>query len=128
MTAAPAVEVRGLEKRFGRFRAVKAIDFSIGRGEIFGFIGANGAGKTTTIKMLCGLLPADGGRAVVAGIDVAADPEGVKRRIGYMCQKFALYGDLTATENVDFFGGIYGLPPERLRARRAGLFRLLELE
>jgi len=128
MTAAPAVEVRGLEKRFGRFRAVKAIDFSIGRGEIFGFIGANGAGKTTTIKMLCGLLPPDGGRAVVAGIDVAADPEGVKRRIGYMCQKFALYGDLTATENVDFFGGIYGLPPERLRARRVGLFRLLDLE
>jgi ABC-2 type transport system ATP-binding protein len=128
MTAAPsAIEVRGLEKRFGRFRAVKAIDFAVGRGEIYGFIGANGAGKSTTIKMLCGLFPPDGGTAVVAGIDVAADPEGVKRRIGYMCQKFALYGDLTAAENLDFFGGIYGLSPERLEKRRTELFGLLDL-
>ena len=130
MTAASTatIEVRGLEKRFGRFRAVKAIDFTVGRGEIFGFIGANGAGKSTTIKMLCGLLPPDGGKALVAGIDVAADPEGVKRRIGYMCQKFALYGDLTADENLDFFGGVYGLSPERLEQRRSELFRLLDLE
>jgi len=129
MTAsAPAIEVHGLEKRFGRFRAVKAIDFAVNRGEIFGFIGANGAGKSTTIKMLCGLLPPDGGKALVAGLDVAADPEGVKRRIGYMCQKFALYGDLTAAENIDFFGGVYGLSPDRLKQKEAELFRLLDLE
>jgi len=128
MNAGPtAIEVRKLEKRFGDFRAVKAIDLAVRRGEIFGFIGANGAGKSTTIKMLCGLLPPDGGKAVVAGIDVAADPEGVKRRIGYMCQKFALYGDLTAAENIDFFGGIYGLPPGRLEKRRNEIFDLLEL-
>ncbi len=128
MTAASsAIEVRGLEKRFGRFRAVKAIDFEVGRGEIYGFIGANGAGKSTTIKMLCGLLPPDGGTAIVAGIDVAADPEGVKRRIGYMCQKFALYGDLTAAENIEFFGGIYGLTPGQLEKRRTDLFGLLGL-
>lgn len=126
--ASAAIDVRGLEKRFGRFRAVKAVDFAVDRGEIFGFIGANGAGKSTTIKMLCGLLPPDGGKAFVAGIDVAADPEGVKRRIGYMGQKFILYGDLTAAENLDFFGGIYGLSPERLEKRRTGLFRLLDLE
>jgi len=126
-TRSTAIEVRKLEKRFGDFRAVKSIDFAVRRGEIFGFIGANGAGKSTTIKMLCGLLPPDGGKAVVAGIDVAADPEGVKRRIGYMCQKFALYGDLTAAENIDFFGGIYGLPPGRLEKRRTEIFDLLEL-
>jgi len=127
MTAPPAIEVRQLEKRFGDFRAVKAIDFAVRRGEIYGFIGANGAGKSTTIKMLCGLLRPDGGQAVVAGIDVAADPEGVKRRIGYMCQKFALYGDLTAAENIDFFGGIYGLAPDRLNSRRTEIFDLLHL-
>ncbi|MCX6565803.1 MAG: ABC transporter ATP-binding protein [Candidatus Aminicenantes bacterium] len=128
MNAAPfSIEVHKLEKRFGNFRAVKAIDLVVRRGEIFGFIGANGAGKTTTIKMLCGLLPPDGGKANVAGIDVAADPEGVKRRIGYMCQKFALYGDLTAAENIDFFGGIYGLPTDRLEKRRTEIFDLLEL-
>jgi ABC-2 type transport system ATP-binding protein len=125
--ATDAVEVCGLEKRFGNFRAVKAIDFSVHRGEIYGFIGANGAGKSTTIKMLCGLLPPDGGKARVDGIDVAADPEGVKRRIGYMCQKFALYGDLTAAENIAFFGGIYGLPDGRLKKRREELFSLLAL-
>ena len=123
----PAIEVSKLEKRFGRFRAVRAIDFKVERGEIYGFLGANGAGKSTTIKMLCGLLPPDGGKAVVAGIDVADDPEGVKRRIGYMCQKFALYGDLTAAENIDFFGGIYGLDRDRLASRRAEIFGLLEL-
>jgi ABC-2 type transport system ATP-binding protein len=124
---AEAIIVRGLEKRFGSFRAVKAIDFSVGRGEIYGFIGANGAGKSTTIKMLCGLLPPDGGRARVDGIDVAVNPEGVKRRIGYMCQKFALYGDLTAVENMEFFGGIYGLSGDRLKTRREEMFSLLDL-
>ncbi len=122
-----AIVVRGLEKRFGSFRAVKAIDFSVRRGEIYGFIGANGAGKSTTIKILCGLLPPDGGRALVDGLDVAADPEGVKRRIGYMGQKFALYGDLTGTENIEFFGGIYGLSDETLKRRREELFSQLAL-
>ncbi|MBN1938340.1 MAG: ABC transporter ATP-binding protein [Candidatus Aminicenantes bacterium] len=128
MTPEPdAIVVRGLEKRFGSFRAVKAIDLTVRRGEIYGFIGANGAGKSTTIKMLCGLLPPDGGRALVDGIDVAADPESVKRRIGYMCQKFALYGDLTAAENIDFFGGVYGLDEDRLKSRREELFSILDL-
>ncbi|HSA32352.1 MAG TPA: ABC transporter ATP-binding protein [bacterium] len=122
-----AIEVSGLEKRFGSFRAVKGIDFTVGRGEIYGFLGANGAGKSTTIKMLCGLLEPSGGTALVAGVDVAKDPEGVKRKIGYMCQKFSLYEDLTAAENVEFFGGIYGLAEKRLRQRRDEAFELLEL-
>ncbi|HOW51008.1 MAG TPA: ABC transporter ATP-binding protein [bacterium] len=122
-----AITVSKLEKRFGSFRAVKGIDFTVGRGEIYGFLGANGAGKSTTIKMLCGLLEPSGGTALVAGVDVAKDPEGVKRRIGYMCQKFSLYEDLTAAENVDFFGGIYGMTPARLTARRDEVFALLEL-
>jgi ABC-2 type transport system ATP-binding protein len=128
MTDTPgAITVTKLEKRFGSFRAVKGIDFTVGRGEIYGFLGANGAGKSTTIKMLCGLLEPSGGTALVAGVDVAKDPEGVKRRIGYMCQKFSLYEDLTAAENVDFFGGIYGMAPARLKARRDEVFALLEL-
>lgn len=123
----PAIEVTKLEKRFGSFRAVKGIDFTVRRGEIYGFLGANGAGKSTTIKMLCGLLEPSSGTALVAGVDVAKDPEGVKRRIGYMCQKFSLYEDLTVAENVDFFGGIYGMTPVRLKQRRDEVFNLLEL-
>jgi len=123
----PPIEVSGLEKRFGTFRAVKSISFSVARGEIFGFLGANGAGKSTTIKMLCGLLPPTSGTAHVAGIDVAHDPEGVKRRIGYMCQKFSLYRDLTVSENLWFFGGVYGLPEQRRAVRREEMLTLLDL-
>jgi len=107
-----------LVKRFGAFVAVDHVSFSIRKGEIMGFLGPNGAGKSTTIRILCGLLRPTGGRATVAGIDVARDPEGVRQHIGYMSQKFSLYRDLTVVENLRFFGGIYGVSrlelPERI--------------
>jgi ABC-2 type transport system ATP-binding protein len=113
-----AIDVRGLTRRFGSFVAVKDLSFSVQQGEIFGFLGANGAGKSTTIRMLCGLLRPSAGTALVGGVDVSRDPEGVKRRIGYMSQRFSLYEALTVDENIRFFGGIYGLSRERLEARR----------
>ena len=114
-----AIEVRGLTRRFGAFTAVDDLSFEVRRGEIFGFLGSNGAGKSTTIRMLCGLLRPSAGTAMVDGIDVSRDPEGVKRRIGYMSQRFSLYELLTVDQNIRFFGGIYGLDPARLAARRA---------
>lgn len=114
----PAIDVRGLTRRFGSFVAVDDLSFSVQQGEIFGFLGANGAGKSTTIRMLCGLLRPSAGTALVGGIDVSRDPEGVKRRIGYMSQKFSLYEALTVDQNIRFFGGIYGLSGDRLEARR----------
>ncbi len=112
-----AIAVAGLGRRFGAFHAVRDVTFAVARGEIFGYLGANGAGKSTTIRILCGLLAPTAGRAAVAGVDVAADPEGVKRRIGYMSQKFSLYPDLTVEENLDFFGGAYGFAGRELRRR-----------
>jgi len=106
---AAAVVLDHLSKVFGTFRAVDNITFEVEEGEIFGFLGANGAGKSTTIRMLCGLLQPTSGTAKVLGIDVARDPEGVKRRIGYMSQRFSLYDELTVTDNLRFFGGVYGL-------------------
>jgi len=114
-----AIDVKHLTRRFGQFVAVDDVSFQVRTGEIFGFLGSNGAGKSTTIRMLCGLLRPSSGTAVVGGIDVAADPEGVKRRIGYMSQRFSLYELLTVDQNIRFFGGVYGLTPERLEARRA---------
>jgi ABC-2 type transport system ATP-binding protein len=113
-----AIEVRHLSRRFGSFVAVNDISFDVRAGEIFGFLGSNGAGKSTTIRMLCGLLRPTSGTAIVGGIDVNADPEGVKRRIGYMSQRFSLYEKLTVDQNITFFGGIYGLAGDRLVARR----------
>src|SRR5688572_7422539 len=118
MTDGPAIDVRGLTRRFGDFVAVNDVSFDVGPGEIFGFLGSNGAGKSTTIRMLCGLLRPTSGTALVGGVDVASDPEGVKRRIGYMSQRFSLYEKLTVDQNIRFFGGIYGLSTERLEARR----------
>jgi ABC-2 type transport system ATP-binding protein len=115
--AADQVIADGLVKRFGKFVAVDNVTFRIGRGEVFGFLGPNGAGKSTVIRILCGLLRASAGRAVVAGIDVSRDPEGVRQRIGYMSQKFSLYRDLTVEENLRFFGGIYRVPRADLDAR-----------
>ena len=103
---APTIEVRGLTRRFGTFTAVDAISFDVGAGEVFGFLGANGAGKTTAIRMLIGLLAPSGGSARVAGFDVATQSESVKRRIGYMSQRFSLYEDLTVRENITLYGGI----------------------
>lgn len=117
--SANAIEVRHLTRRFGDFVAVNDLSFDVGQGEIFGFLGGNGAGKSTTIRMLCGLLRPTSGTARVGGVDVSRDPEGVKRRIGYMSQRFSLYEKLTVDQNIAFFGGIYGLRAERLAARRA---------
>ena len=124
-----AITVTDLTKRFGDFVAVDRLTFEVGQGEVFGFLGSNGAGKSTTIRMLCGLLKPTGGRAEVGGVDVSRDPEGVKRRIGYMSQRFSLYEQLTVDQNIRFFGGIYGLDRGRFEARRrfvldmAGLHR-----
>jgi ABC-2 type transport system ATP-binding protein len=114
----PAVTVRELTRRFGAFLAVDRVSFDVEDGEIFGFLGSNGAGKSTTIRMLCGLLKPTSGSATVGGIDVGRDPEGVKRRIGYMSQRFSLYELLTVEENITFFGGLYGLDNGRIAARR----------
>ncbi len=134
----PPVRLERLTKRFGAFLAVDEVTLEVRRGEIFGFLGPNGAGKSTTIRMLCGLLAPSGGRGRVAGYDVATQPELVRAHIGYMSQKFSLYDDLTVEENLDFFCGVYGVPPARrearkeyaldmagLRGRRATMTRLL---
>jgi ABC-2 type transport system ATP-binding protein len=113
-----AIDVQHLSRRFGAFVAVDDLAFTVRTGEIFGFLGSNGAGKSTTIRMLCGLLKPTAGTAMVGGVDVASDPEGVKRRIGYMSQKFSLYELLTVDQNIRFFGGIYGLKPQQLAERR----------
>ena len=113
-----AITVADLSRRFGEFVAVDRLSFEVGQGEVFGFLGSNGAGKSTTIRMLCGLLKPTSGTAVVGGVDVGRDPEGVKRRIGYMSQRFSLYERLTVDQNIRFFGGIYGLDRARLETRR----------
>ena len=105
----PIIEARELTKRFGDFTAVDSISFDVGKGEIFGFLGANGAGKTTAMRMLCGLSIPTSGRAIIAGYDVATRSEQVKRNIGYMSQKFSLYTKLSLKENLRLFAGIYGL-------------------
>jgi drug efflux transport system ATP-binding protein len=117
--ASPVIAVDHLVKRFGAFVAVDDLSFEVKPGEVFGLLGSNGAGKSTAIRMLCGLLRPTSGRAQVLGIDVARDPEAVKRRIGYMTQRFSLYEDLTVAQNLDFFGGVYGLRGPRLEARKA---------
>lgn len=109
-----AVEVEDLVKCFGAFCAVDRVSFRVRRGEIFGFLGPNGAGKSTTIRVLCGLLLPTSGRATVGGLDVMTQTEAIRKRIGYMSQRFSLYDDLQVEENIDFFAGIYGVPhPER---------------
>jgi drug efflux transport system ATP-binding protein len=113
-----AITVSHLTRRFGAFTAVDHISFDVREGEVFGFLGANGAGKSTTIRMLCGLLRPTGGTAVVGGIDVTQDPEGVKRRIGYMSQRFSLYEALTVDQNIRFYAGVYGLEGRRFDERR----------
>lgn len=114
-----AITVSELTRVFGDFVAVDHVSFDVRKGEIFGFLGSNGAGKSTTIRMLCGLLAPTGGTARVGDVDVGRDPEGVKRRIGYMSQRFSLYEQLTVDQNIRFFGGIYGLSGDRFEKRRA---------
>ena len=123
-----AIEIRHLTRKFGAFVAVDDLSLDVARGEIFGFLGSNGAGKSTTIRMLCGLLRPTSGTALVGGIDVTADPEGVKQRIGYMSQRFSLYELLTVDQNIRFFGGIYGLAGTRLADRRRFVLEMAGLE
>ena len=119
------IEAENLTKRFGDFIAVDSISFGVERGEIFGFLGANGAGKSTAMRMLCGLLTPTSGRAKVAGFDVYTQSERIKRNIGYMSQKFSLYGDLTVGENIKFWGGLYGLSYSEIRARKSEIMDVL---
>jgi ABC-2 type transport system ATP-binding protein len=123
-----AVTVEKLTKRFGKFTAVDGISFETRRGEVFGFLGPNGAGKSTTIRILCGLLQPTSGRGTVAGLDVATQPEAIRERIGYMSQKFSLYNDLRVLENLNFFGGLYGVPASELRQRTEWAVRMAGLE
>ncbi len=123
-----AIVVSDLTRRFGAFVAVDHLTFDVRQGEIFGFLGSNGAGKSTTIRMLCGLLKPTSGTASVGGVDVSRDPEGVKRGIGYMSQRFSLYERLTVDENIRFFAGIYGLDRARLERRRRFVLEMAGLE
>jgi len=122
-----AIHVDHLTRRFGAFTAVDEVSFDVKKGEVFGFLGSNGAGKSTTIRMLCGLLRPTSGRAEVGGIDVGRDPEGVKRRIGYMSQKFSLYELLTVDQNIRFYAGLYGLSGRRLAERRDFILQMAGL-
>ena len=124
----PIITVEGLRRRFGSFEAVRGVSFTVEKGEIFGYLGANGAGKSTTIRILCGLLAPSAGRATVAGHDVGSDPEGVRHVVGYMSQRFSLYPDLTPLENLDFFGGAYGLPRKDRLARARKLLADVDLD
>ena len=118
-TPEPAVVVENISRVFGSFTAVDALSFEVPRGEIFGFLGPNGAGKSTTIRMLCGLLTPSSGKGRVAGFDIFTAPEQIKQHIGYMSQKFSLYEDLTVEENIQFYGGIYGLKGPAMKKRKA---------
>ena len=123
----PAIVVHELTRRFGSFTAVDKISFDVSTGEVFGFLGANGAGKTTAIKMLIGLLAPTSGSAHVAGLDVSTQTEQIRRRIGYMSQRFSLYEDLTVLENIALYGGIYGLTNEQIKKRSAAMLDTLGL-
>jgi ABC-2 type transport system ATP-binding protein len=123
----PAIEVLGLTKKFGGFVAVNDVNFEVQRGEIFGFLGPNGAGKTTTIRMLLGLLTPTGGTAKVVGYDVVKESEAMRKRIGYMSQKFSLYGDLTVEENLNFYGGVYGVRGSKLKERKQYILKMAGL-
>ncbi|MDP4265873.1 MAG: ABC transporter ATP-binding protein [Bacteroidota bacterium] len=116
-----------LTKRFGDFTAVDNITFEVGKGEIFGFLGANGAGKTTAMRMLCGLLGPTSGKATVAGFDVYKQSEKIKRNIGYMSQKFSLYNDLTVKENIEFYGTVYGLTRLQIKEKTTKLLERLQM-
>ena len=123
-----AISVRDLTKRFGDFTAVDRISLEVGKGEIFGFLGANGAGKTTAMRMLCGLSYPTSGSGTVAGFDITAQAEEIKRHIGYMSQRFSLYEELTVMENLTLFAIIYGMDDAGIRTRAAKVFGLLGME
>ena len=124
----PVITTHNLTKKFGEFVAVEKLTFEVGKGEIFGFLGANGAGKTTAMRMLCGLLLPSSGKGEVAGYDILKESEMVKKNIGYMSQKFSLYENLTVEENIHFYGGIYGLKRQELRDKTNKLIETLGLK
>ena len=128
MQTEPAIVVKNLSRHFGDFKAVDNISFEVRRGEIFGFLGPNGAGKSTTIRMLNGLLLPTSGQGTVGGFDIIKENERIKSHIGYMSQRFSLYEDLTAEENLNFFGGVYGLPGANLRERITEVLAEVDLE
>ncbi len=123
-----SIEIHNLTKKFGDFTSVDNISFNVKKGEIFGFLGANGAGKTTTIRMLCGVLAPTSGDAFVGGFSVVKEPEKVKQSIGYMSQRFSLYNDLTVEENINFFGGVYGLDDTLLKERKDWVLEIANLK
>ncbi len=125
---ADPVVVQELTRRFGDFTAVDRVSFNVHEGEIFGFLGPNGAGKTTTIKMLTGLLRPTEGEGRVAGLDIRSNAREIAQVIGYMSQRFSLYADLTAAENIELFAGLYGVEGERYRARKAWVLQMAGLE
>lgn len=122
-----AVQTSQLSRKFGDFVAVDQVSIEVKQGEIFGFLGANGAGKTTMIRMLCGLLKPSSGEGKVVGLDLYTQSEKIKHKIGYMSQKFSLYNDLTLSENIDFYGGIYGLSPIEIEKKKSRLLDDLKL-
>ncbi len=122
------IDVESFTKKFGNFIAVDSISFNVAKGEIFGFLGANGAGKTTAIKMLTGLLVPSSGKALVAGFDVWQEADQIKKNIGYMSQKFSLYNDLTVIENIELFGGIYGMSSSEIKDKSNRLIVSLGIE
>ena len=123
--AVPAIDARDVSVRFGKFTAVEKVSLSVAKGEVFGLLGPNGSGKTTLIRAICGLIPMATGSVSVMGVDVSRSAERVRASIGYMSQKFSLYEDLTAQENMNFYAGIYGLPPNAARDRKAELVEQL---
>ncbi|HKJ82356.1 MAG TPA: ABC transporter ATP-binding protein [Ignavibacteriaceae bacterium] len=123
-----SIEVKELSKIFGDFKAVDKVSFSVETGEVFGFLGANGAGKSTTIRMLCGILEPSDGDALVSGFSIMNEPDKVKQNIGYMSQRFSLYNDLTVEENINFFGGVYGLFGKELAERKEWVLNISNLK
>ena len=128
MTTEVVIKTDKLTKRYGDFIAANEITFEVYSGEIFGFLGANGAGKTTAMKMLCGLSTPSSGDAMIAGFDIYSQTENIKKNIGYMSQKFSLYEDLTVVENINFFGGIYGMSDQNLKLKKDKLIETLSMQ
>lgn len=123
-----SIEVNNLKKKFGSFTSVDHVTFNVKKGEVFGFLGANGAGKSTTIRMLCGILTPTSGDALVGGYSVKKEPDKVKNNIGYMSQRFSLYNDLTVIENINFFGGVYGLEGKMFTERKNWVLEMADLK
>ncbi len=123
-----AIEINNLTKRFGKFTAVNDVSFKVKKGEVFGFLGPNGSGKTTVIRMLMGLITPTSGTGKVLGYNISKDIQEIKQEIGYMSQKFSLYEDLTVEENLDFYGGVYGIADDKLKQKKKEILKMADLE